>query len=74
MEKIPIPKTIRCPLAADRPGGCLFMQMKLLKKVNEIVGWIKNRQGLAEMSPEELEKIGKYIRELDKMEWKGKDK
>lgn len=70
MEKIPIPKTILCPLAADRPGGCFPMQMKLLKKVNEIVGWIKDHRGLAEMSPGELEKLGKHVQELDRREWK----
>lgn len=72
MEKIPEPKTILCPLGVDRPGACLSMQIKLLRKVNEIVTWINNHRTLAEMSPEEIEKIGEYVQELDEMEWKKK--
>lgn len=72
MEKIPEPKKISCPLSANGPDGCYSMQVKLLKKANEIVTWINDHRTLAEMSPKEIEKIGKYVQELDKMEWKEK--
>lgn len=70
MEKIPIPKKIFYPKVGGKDKeSCCAMQLRLLEKLNEIVGWINEHRGLAEMSPEEIEKIGKYIRELDKMEW-----
>jgi len=70
MEKIPEPEKISYPSFCSGPDGCYSMQMKLLRKVNEIVAWINDHRTLAEMSPEEIEKIGKHVQELDKGEWK----
>ena len=39
-------------------------------KVNEIVRYLNAHRTLADMSPEEIEKIGKFIQELDEREWK----
>ena len=70
MEKIPLPKKIFYPKVGGKgKESCCAMQLTLLEKLNEIVGWINEHRGLAEMLPEEIEKIGKYIQELDKMEW-----
>jgi len=42
----------------------------VIEKVNEIVRFLNAHRTLADMSPEEIEKIGKFIQELDKEEWK----
>lgn len=72
MKEIPLPEKISYPLAvaASGPAGCYSVQLELLEKVNEIVRFLNARRTLADMSPEEIEKIGKFIQELDKREWK----
>jgi len=42
----------------------------VIDKVNEIVRFLNAHRTLADMSPEEIEKIGKFIQELDEREWK----
>jgi len=71
MEKIDIQKegNGRPLICADTSKTLSYF---IMKKLNEIIDWINKRRTLADMSPEEIEKINKYIQELDKQElqWK----
>lgn len=52
-------------------NNLMLVVQALIDKQNEIVHWINKHRTLVEKSPEEIERIGKYVNKLHRRELNG---